>query len=277
MSTCIIPSRPHPAEAGLLLCRTHLDQLADELIGIEEEMQSLSAAPSMQIVWGEGHGSTLAREQVPVRVDAVVLGDDRWVRNEDVNRPYGFDLNGPLPVYGVLHYYANLVRDGRGLNRATQLAIERIGDTGEGPFCLACEHVSCRRMRWVSKVPVQLTLGNERRLLTRHLDWCAGQPWIDELADLVHRIFEQLQRVNGTAEPGPIPGRCPRRIDDKGNECGGHLHPVKPKHTSGDLVHISRDEVVQAIECDRNANHHWEGKDLIRLALILDQQAEESA
>jgi hypothetical protein len=271
-----MPSRPHRAEAGLLLCRQHLDELADDLVGIEDEMNDLDAAPSMQIVWG-GKGGTLAREQVPIRIDAAVLGDTRYVRDADVRHPAGFD-NGPLPVYGVLHYYADLVRDGRMLQRVTRTVVERIGGTGAGPFCLDCEHASCRRMRWTSRIPVTLTVKSERKLLTRHLEWCATQPWIDDMAIAVHRLHEQLQRVNGTAEAGPIPGRCPRLSDDARGECGGRLYPVKPKHTSGALVHIGSDEVVQAIECDRNANHHWEDKDLIRLAIILDQQsAEESA
>jgi hypothetical protein len=238
MSTCVIPSRPHQAEAGLLICRTHLDELASDLVGIEEEAKKLDARPSMQIVWG-GKGATLAREQSPVRLDAVVLNDTRWVRDADVNRPYGFDLNGPLPIFGVLHYFADKVREERALES-----------------------------------PAPPTVKTERRLLTRQLDWCAAQPWIGELVDVVHRIHEQLQRVNGTAEPGPIPGRCPRLSDDRGGECGGRLWPVKPKHTSSALVHINADDVVMAIECERNANHHWEDKDLVRLAIILDQQAE---
>jgi hypothetical protein len=167
-----------------------------------------------------------------------------------------------------------MVRDGRVLGVPTYPFTDRVPGTGEGPLCDECAHRSCLIMRWRRRIPRQLTVTTERQLLTRHLDWVAAQPWAADLWESLQALRGQLQKANGTAEPGPLPGRCPRLV--AGRECGGKLWPVVPKHTSGALVHAG-DEVVQAVECERNPSHHWEDRSLIRLALILDQQQGKTA
>lgn len=273
MTSCTIPGRPHQAEAGLLVCRHHLDQMAGWLHDVEREVLQLDARPSMAIVW-DRRGGTLASHQAPARLDAVALGDRRRVFADQVRHPAGFDPAGTLSIYGTLHGYAMLVRDGRLIDRPTRFAVERIAGTGHGPFCADCRHGSCQRMRWRHRIALPLTVATERQLLTRHLDWCAGQPWARDLWRDLRDLRDQLGAVNGTSDPRPLPGRCPWLVGV--DECGGALWPVTPKHTSGALVHAG-EEVVQAVECNTNPTHRWEDKALIRLALILDQQKEQTA
>ena len=61
------------------------------------------------------------------------------------------------------------------------------------------------------------------RLLAVHLDWCASQPFADELAAEIHDCAWQIRRVCGDLPDPPI-GTCPD-IDPRGetDTCGGPL------------------------------------------------------
>lgn len=240
MSDCVIPARPHRAEAGLLICRRHLDQLAEELIDVEAEYAALDTHPSMAAPSGDGgshHG--LKNTKSPVRIDAVVARDRRYVHNAELTGGYGVDDR--LSAFGVLHRWATEVRTGRDLQATGQ----------------------------------PLTVHTERQVLSRHLEWAAGQPWIDECSAEIHTLVGQLQAVNGTADPGPLPGRCPR-LDEELVECGGALWPVRPVHTSGPQIATASGSVA-AVQCDRDSDHRWEGRDLVRLALVVQQQQQGDA
>lgn len=233
MSDCALPGRPHRAEAGLLLCRRHLDQLAADLIACEEEFDDLDPAKSMAIVTSDGGGGGLKNTKAPVRIDAVVARDPRHVDVDELTTAAGADDR--LSAFGVLHRWAQNVRDA------------------------------------FDMVPEQApTVRTERRLLTRELEWCATQPWIDLCFDQIHTLLGQLQALNGTAEPGPLPGRCPR-LDEALVECGGHLWPVRADEQRGPVIHTAVGH-VQAVECDRDRDHRWEGRDLVRLALAVRAQ-----
>jgi hypothetical protein len=243
VTSCTIPGRRHQADAGLLLCRTHLDEVAEWLHDVELEVERLDARPSMAVVWDDSRGHELASHRAPARLGPIVARDRRHVTLDELTARGGTaGMDSTLSAYGVLHDYAQRVRDGRDLHRS--------------------DHP-------------HLTIRTERVLLTRHLDWVAAQPWAVDLWAQLQTLRAQLQQANGTTPPGPLPGRCPRLVG--GQECGGELWPVAPKHTSGELVHVPGDEVAQAVQCERNTNHRWEGRHLIRLALILDQQQQETA
>ena len=64
------------------------------------------------------------------------------------------------------------------------------------------------------------------RLLAVHLDWCASQPFADELAAEIHDCAWQIRRVCGDLPDPPI-GTCPD-IDPRGetDTCGGPLRWV---------------------------------------------------
>lgn len=227
VTTCVIPGKPHESDAGLLICRNHLDQMGEWLYDIESEAGQLDARPSMAIVW-DASGGDLASHRSPARLDPLVQNDRRR------GRPLGDDWAGmddTLSVYATLHAWAATVRVDRDL-------------ASSGPF----------------------TVGTERRLLTRHLDWAAGQRWISDLWVQLRTLRVQLQASNGTSDPKPIGGRCPRLVDDV--ECGGRLWPVEPKHTSGGRP----DSLIRAIGCEHDAGHYWDGVHLARLFKILEDQ-----
>lgn len=62
-----------------------------------------------------------------------------------------------------------------------------------------------------------VTIASERRLLSTHLTWIAGQPWVDDMYHELSALLAQLRATNGTAEPKPV-ARChhcegPIRVD----------------------------------------------------------------
>jgi len=237
VSDCALPGRPHRAEAGLAICRRHLDQLAEELIRVEEEFADVDAAKSMAVATSDGgSGGGLKNTKAPVRIDAVVARDPRYVDPGDVTSASGADDR--LSAFGVLHRWAQNVRDAFDMT-----------------------------------APPSRDVTTECRLLSRRLEWVAAQPWIDLCFDQIHTLLAQLQALNGTAEPGPLPGTCPR-LDEDLVECGGRLWPVRADVHTGPVIHTAAGG-VQAVECDRDQAHRWEGRDLVRLALAVRQQEHE--
>lgn len=228
---CVINhSKPVEARHGLM-CTPHFDRLSAMLRDVEEQAAILSAAPSMEIRIGSGSGS-LASELAPARIDVLAFNDPqtrRWTR-DDVSRH-------PLP------------------------APKRFG-----PWCLFCDHDTCTDWRagrrrdlhddehdagsdrlmsilgvlngWAHLVreernltpPRHVTVSGERDTLTRHLDWLAGQPFIDDAYAEIRELAATLKVLNGTQDDKPV-GRCylpkdvgicngPIWVDD----AAGHAH-----------------------------------------------------
>lgn len=204
---CVICTGERAAHVGLM-CGGHHQRLADMLREVEEQAAILSAVPSMQQRTGSGKGS-LASERAPARLDVLVHLDPR-------SRPAGTRYPGPacpscwhdsctdirnwldaydaratdtLAVLDVLGSWARLVREERSYADRTAA-----------------------------------TVTTERAYLTRNLDWCAEQDWIDEFYGDVRTLVGQLKAANGTAELRKKPvGICPTLYEE--GECGGRLWP----------------------------------------------------
>jgi hypothetical protein len=167
---CVVHSKPTEARHGLL-CVAHFDRLADMLRQIEEEAAILSAVPSMAIRTGSGGGS-LASERAPARLDVLVHLDNRRGTGKSETEDDELAAGKTLPVLDVLHSWARVVREERGLT---------------------------------SRAAV--TISGERDVLTRALDWIAEQPWVDEMFNEVRQLAGQLKAANGTQDEKPV-GRC---------------------------------------------------------------------
>lgn len=259
VTTCAVPGRNHHAEDGLYICRNHLDELAGWLYDIDTEVVRLDARPTLQGNWDGARGGRLASHQAPAKINSIVHADRRHVSSRDLTSPVGLD--GTLSAFGTLHMWADEIRDGRSLQHPGQWVTEQIAP---GPVCATCEHYSCRRMVSRHFKREQLTVASERLFLSRHLEWAAHQPSIGQLFDDIRTLRGQLQAVNGTGPP-KIRGHCPEP------DCRGLLQVVKPKHSSGLFVHVG-DDLLEAVECERDANHRWEAQHLIRLSVILEEQ-----
>jgi hypothetical protein len=108
------------------------------------------------------------------------------------------------------------------------------------------------------RIDAAVTVASERKLLSVHLQWIAAQPWVDEFAAEVSGLLRQMQRANGT-QPDPPAGRC-YLPTDSGASCDG---PIWVDHAAGH-AHCSW------------CRNTWDGHDLHRLALILEQQEAEA-
>jgi hypothetical protein len=123
-----------------------------------------------------------------------------------------------------------------------------------------------------------VTISGERHLLTRHLDWIAEQPWVDECFGDVRKLLGLLQDVNKTKPERPA-GTCFLLTD--GGVCGGKIWRRKLRHAAW---RVGIDRCVQeAIEVSdgpaycESCGQEWDGADLDRLNLILEQQRKELA
>lgn len=281
MSQCVVHSKPAEARHGLL-CTAHFDRLADMLREIEDEAAMLSAVPSMAIRTGSGGGS-LASERAPARLDVLAFRDPqtrRWTRSVTAKHP--------LPAPKAF-----------------------------GPWCLFCEHESCVDWRagrrrdlhddehdagserllsilgvlngWARIVreerdlapPERVTITGERHTLTRHLDWLSAQPYIDEAYADIRTLVESLKSLNGTVDEKPA-GTCFLFTED-GGVCGGRIWRKAEERT---VWRALRDRCVRdprpielrdgPAHCER-CGHEWDGADLDRLNLILEQQKAELA
>lgn len=217
---CVIGDGAHRADIGYL-CNGHFSKLADTLRDIEDEAVHLDARPSMAIRTGSGKGSP-ASERSPARLDVLAFlhpQTRRWTRD-------------PEPRYVPA------------------------APKGFGPWCLFCEHETCTAWRagrlrdlhddeadagsdrlmsalgvlhgWARVIredrgltpPDRLTLTGERDTLTRHLEWCAEQPFIDEMYTELRELRAALQLLNGTEDEKPV-GRCYLPAED--GPCGGPI------------------------------------------------------
>lgn len=255
---CVVHRKPTEARHGLL-CELHYQQLSGLLRDVEKQAGYLSALPSMEMRMGSGHG-TLASELAPARLDVLALRDPqtrRWTRG-DVARH-------PLP------------------------AAKR-----HGPWCLFCDHDTCRDWRagrrrdlhddehdagsdrlmsilgvlhgWARIIreerdltsPQRVTIATERDTLTRHLDWLAEQPFIDELYSEVRELVATLKALNGTQDDKPV-GRCYLSTD--AGICNG---PIWVDEAEGH-AHCGR--------CQRT----WDGEQLALLRYEMDKAQAEKA
>ena len=281
---CLAGGRKHPVTdkrgepISGRLCEHHFDTLGRILRDIEREaaptqvtesdrlLTNLELAPSMQIDWNSS-GGALASELSPVRLNALVHRDTRhglgdW-EDEDDRHAAGHAVS----VLVVLHAWADQVRRDHHLTRPTVTV--RLGwlHARRGPVCgHPCGHDTCGT--WVTDtITAQPTITGERNLLTRQLDWIAGQPWVGDMYADLRQLRDQLRRANGTNPDDPLPGRCPNLID--GRECNGPLWPVKPLHTSGQVWTGGAPSAIRCSACTQR----WEGPSaLARLALILEAQ-----
>ena len=239
------------ADVGYL-CGGHLERLAAMLRDIEDEAVHLDARPSMAIRTGSGKGS-LASERAPARLDVLAFlhpQTRQWTRDEQPR------YTPPAPK-------------------------------AFGPWCLFCDHETCTAWRagrrrdlhddehdagsdrlmsilgvlngWARVVreerdlaePEQITITGERDLLSRHLDWCAAQPWIDEMFGELRQLRAALKSLNGTEDDKPV-GRCYLLID--GEECAGP---------------IWMDQAAGHAHCGRCKNT-WDGEQVARLKFALE-------
>jgi hypothetical protein len=110
---CVVHGKPAEARHGLL-CIAHFDRLADMLRQVEEEAAILSAVPSMAIRTGSGGGS-LASTRAPARLDVLVHRDTRRGTGKSETEDDELAAGKTLPVLDVLHSWARVVREERGL------------------------------------------------------------------------------------------------------------------------------------------------------------------
>jgi hypothetical protein len=210
---------------------------------IEDQAALLDLRPSMAIRSGSGGGS-LASHRAPANLDVIVANDSRRgtgrIGYEDAD-PWGLD--DTASVLDVLHSWARIVREERELSQ-----------------------------------PAHVTVSGERDCLTRNIDWLAEQPFIDETYNDVRSLLWQLQRTNKTQDERPA-GTC-FLLNDTG-VCGGRIWR---KEEAREVWSIAADRcTLRPIKvsdgpayCER-CNTEWNGKDLDRLNIILEQQAAEKA
>lgn len=278
-SVCLIGRRPHPATDGLL-CRHHLSELGGWLHDIQDETERLSAVPRMETRYDSGGGG-LASHRAPVIVDVVAYLDGRTSPfavigpccagrecGHDSCEVIRSDRDGRgdrreiiVPALETLAYWANRARAERQLVEPPSKRRIITPLRGPGGVLLG---------EWSREVPCGPTLMSERLLLTRQLAWIAGRPWVAGMYRELGELRRQLLGVNRNADPKPLPGWCYRQVD--GVECHGDLWPAEPLHTSG---FESRDG-IRAVVCSRHPDQHrWEGDDLPRLLVIVDEQRRE--
>ncbi len=270
---CVLGTRPHRADPGLLLCAAHLDRLADTLRTIEDEAIHLETRPSMAIRYDHGSGG-LASERSPARIDAIVLRDRR--------RGTGIPTTGEPDVWGydetpsvleTLHSWARLVREERGLagptRRGERARVAR--KVSIGPFCEDCVHSSCEVLSFWLEIPEEPTITGERDLLTRHLSWIAAQPWVDEMNDELRKLAAHLKRVNGTQSDKPV-GRCYLPVQSyAGEQSNGS---VRLGGTCNGPIWV--DDAAGHAHCGA-CRSTWDGPQLALLKHALDQARLEAA
>jgi hypothetical protein len=210
---------------------------------IEDQAALLDPRPSMAILSGEGGGG-LASHQVPANLDVLVANDPRRgtgrIGYEDAD-PWGID--DTASVLDVLHSWARIVREERELTQ-----------------------------------PTHVTISGERDCLTRNLEWMAEQPFIDETFEDLRQLLRQLRRTNHTQAEQPA-GTCVVPTDT--GVCAGRIwRRASPRvvwRVTADRC--SREPVTLAdgpAYCER-CNTEWDGIELDRLNLILEQQKAERA
>ena len=235
---CVIGHRKHRAHDGKLVCTHHAQEIATWLRDVEDQAALLDPRKSMAVATG-GKGGSLASQQAPLRLDAVVLTDRR--RNSGrltLDDHDALGLDDTPEVFDVLTTWAETVRGERNLSRLTLDVVLGRRPNVLGPLCPAspgCRHVSCDAVRRagepteVDTIPAPATVTRERRLLTKQLPWILEQPWVADLHDDLRDLVQALRRSNGTLLISA--GRC--ETIRNGEECGGRIFDVAIHHPDG--------------------------------------------
>jgi hypothetical protein len=226
-AACIIPGREHKAQDGRLICDRHYQELGHLLRDIEDETIDLSVTPSLAVSYDSAGGSAPAFERSPIRVEVSALTDSR--RGTGIKWRVDFDDTGwddTGSVLETLSSWARIVREERHLTAPVVDVLygRRLG--AAGPFCekpTNCWHESCRSMLEIDTVAAPATVTGERTLLTRHLDWIAQQPWVDDLHTELKELLTQLRRANNTLEAHV--GTC-GTLQPTGSLCEGKVWHV---------------------------------------------------
>jgi hypothetical protein len=276
VSHCVVHHKPIDADHGYL-CTGHFTHLSAMLRDIEDQAAILDLRPSMAQPTGSGGGS-LASERAPLRLAALAFLDPqtrRWVPSMEAKA----ELPAPKAI---------------------------------GPWCLFCQHDTCTAWRagrqrdqhddehdagsarlmsilgvlhgWARVVreerdltaPDKVTITSERDTLSRHLDWLAGEPFIDEMYGELNELVQSLKSINHTEDERPA-GTC--FLLDGTDVCGGRIWR---REEARPVWRVGADrctwELVKAADgpayCEK-CGKHWDGVDLDRLNLILEQQRAE--
>jgi hypothetical protein len=212
---------PTTATPGLHLCPGHLDALRDDLTTIDRLARLLGD----MAIPGRGDGNARGRAVTagpPAVLDALAATDPR-TRPEPpaVDPASGRPIDhgdGLVSVVGVVTTWTRHLIDTRRL--ASRPA----------------------------------TIHDAARLLVVHLDWCAAQPCVDEMAGDIHDAAHMLRRLAGENLPpvGRHHAPHPRRPD---HNCGGRLYPLPWQFG------------VWCVDCGETYDGHAE---LRRLGLVLE-------
>lgn len=265
----------HPPAAGLFVCEHHRQEMSRTLRDIENEALDVSATPSLAVAYDSAGGGAPAFEKAPVRTDAVVLLDRR--RGTGVTLRPGrtvdddFDETGwddTPSVLETLHAWARLVRDERCLGTPATTVIDcadrQLGTPLHGPaYGLPCWHPACSGLAWPRTIPTPATVHSERALLTKHLDWCCAQPWVDELHQELHDLLAALRRTNNTLITSV--GSC-ESVRPDGSLCDGRVWHViiKPDGTIQRGESSSNPDDEPGFRCG-TCRRVWTGTEAVRL------------
>lgn len=233
------------AEFGYM-CADHYARLSSILRDIEDETAVLETVPSMAQRSGSG-GGTLASHRSPVVLDAVVARDPRRgtgrIAYDDAD-PWGID--DTASVLETLHSRARTVREEAEIDP-----------------------------------PEHVTVSGERDFLSRQMPWIAQRPWIDEMFTEMADLLGQLQRTNKTRPDRPE-GICD--LPRYESTCGGRIWRREQQRMIWRQADPGSDRCQRvpvkvndgAAYCDR-CHATWDGPELHRLALMLEQQRAEAA
>lgn len=274
---CVIGSRPHPADHGLI-CENHRQALSRTLRDIEDEALRLAVTPSLAISYEGGGGGSLASQRSPIRIDARALLDRR--RGTGITRARDLDETAwdPTPsVLETLHAWERLVRDEHKLSTPTVTVIlGRAPRTAIGPVCARlCGHETCGP--WITDThPAPATVTGARDLLSKQLDWIARQPWVDDMYNELADLLAAMRRVNSTQD---VPVGVCGSLQPDGNLCEGKVWHVlvKPdgRIARGDQIAGPDDE--PGFRCG-TCRRIWTGTDAVRKRhdMWLDEQTRKS-
>lgn len=110
---CVVCTKERQASIGHL-CAGHFARLAEMLREIEAEACHLDARPSMQQTMDSG-GGTLPSHRSPARLDVLVHTDYRRGTGKSETDDDALAAGSTLPILDVLHSWARVVREDRGL------------------------------------------------------------------------------------------------------------------------------------------------------------------
>ncbi|MGW1679374.1 hypothetical protein [Saccharopolyspora sp. NPDC002376] len=183
---CTVDRCQRDAEPCHYCCAQCAETMRARLREIEEYAAVLDARPG---VGGDGgRRSPGFGSRPPARLDVIAARDYRTVSH--VVGPDDVD-DDIMSILGTLHGLSRWVWDER--NR------------------LAGPHDPVERPR------TSPTITSEAGYLRGRIAWCAGQPWIDDLAENLRELHGQARRLAGEAPSKPV-APC--------GGCGGPLFPV---------------------------------------------------